>query len=144
MQFISGTITVLIIYYLYVLVRYYPDKIKSFFAFKGKKSEANSSLIQYEAGEATDDESPEDEYDELTAIEELVSSLQVLIREGSENITEAEDFKQEIAIVLRGATHLKSSPYRTSINELIQSECSKYGTFTLSEKEVDELWEETV
>lgn len=144
MQFFTGMGSILVIYYLYVLVRYYPDKLKGLFAGK-KGTEINPSFLQHNGSEPTADaQSSEEEYDEFKEIENLVSTLQDVIREGSENINEVGDFKKEIAVVLRRAYDLRESPYRPSINELIKSECSKYRTFTLSEREVDALWDETV
>lgn len=140
LQFFSGIGTIVIIYYLYVLVKYYPHKIKGIFASKNRKAEMNPSFMQTEDGHDPA-ETHDEEHDEFREIEELVSNLQELIREGSANITEVGDFQKEISLVLHQARDLRKSPYRPSINELIKSECSKYGTFALSEKEIDALWD---
>lgn len=145
MQFFTGMGSVLIIYYLFVLVRYYPDKLKNFFAPKSKKPEIQSSFFRDEQSKSSISvQGPEEEYDEFEEIENLVSTLQDIIKECSEDNCDIGYCKNEINVALDKVKHLRDSPYRTSINQLITSECEKYGTFMLSEKEVNALWDEKV
>jgi len=47
-------------------------------------------------------------------------------------------------MVLKEYPSVRYSPLRSSINELIVSECQKYGAVTLNEDEVELLWKEAV
>ena len=77
----------------------------------------------------------------MDEVEELVATLVKGIQNASEKEMVSAEFKQHLRMLLREKPSIKNSPYRSSINELIISECGKHGTFTLSEKEADALWE---
>ncbi|WP_343748170.1 hypothetical protein [Fluviicola sp.] len=137
-----GLITV--IYYLYVLIRYYPQKLKNLFAsrknenqemavvFSKDESDINTEIVEeiHEQGDT-----------EMDKVEALITSIVQLIKEASTDLNDPEQFKASIHSVLSKCDGLQHSLYRPSINELISTECSKYGTFRLSVEEVDVLWD---
>lgn len=147
-EFFTGICALVVLYYLYVAVKFYPDKLKTLFS--SRKETANTQNVFLEERPDQDDlqqsfeKTEVDQYDEMDDVEELVTSLIKGIQNTSEKKMVIGEFKQYLRMTLREKPVLKNSPYRSSINELIISECGKHGTFTLSEKEVDALWEDTV
>lgn len=141
-------------YYAYVMIRYYPEELKSILR-SGQKQRSeqmtvSDMFIQTAEGYSDDSEYATNEYDimenaeednEFMQVEELVTSITNTVEKASKNGMVKGEFKQMLRMVLREKPTVKDSPFRQSINDLIVSECSKYGTYTLSAKEVDVLWE---
>lgn len=143
-DFFAGVFAIVVLYYLYVLVKFYPHKLKTLFSSK-KGAIATQSVFLEESPDQDNNQSYEepasDQYDEMEDVEELVASLVKGIENASEQNMVPGEFKQHLRMILREKPSIKNSPYRSSINQLIISECGKHGTITLSEKEVDALWE---
>ncbi len=143
-QFFTGTFILAIIYYLYIVVRYYPEKLKDLFGGGKTNQTASSPFIADEellqpAEEATED--IPDAHSDLDDIEELITKLVSAIEQASTAQLDQTEFTWTLELILKERPALKTSPYRPSINELIVSECSKHGNYALSEKEVDKMWE---
>ena len=145
-EFFTGISLLAAIYYLYVAIKYYPEKLKGLFAGRRPIDKGTSPFLQNgEAETATNavpHEEPETGHSDLDDVEETVTELVALIQESSEKQEPADEFRKALGMALRRRPILKTSPYRPSINELVVSECGKHGTFALNEKEVDFLWEE--
>lgn len=146
-EFFTGIGTAAVLYYLYVAVKFYPDKLKTLFSSRKEITNTQSVFLEQSPDQAdlqSFEETEDDPYDEMDDVEELVTSLVNGIHEASEKKMVLGEFKQYLRMALREKPMLKESPYRSSINQLIISECSKNGMFTLSEKETDALWENVV
>ena len=145
-EFFAGIFLIAAIYYLYVVIKFYPEKLKGLFASKNLNATEQSPFVKYAENDVIeanrDEEQIESEHSDLDEVEDMVTELVTKIQSCSEKQMVDGEFKQALRLVLRGKPLLKTSPYRPSINELIVSECGKHGTFTLSEKEVDFLWDE--
>jgi hypothetical protein len=145
-DFFAGTFLLAAIYYLYVVIKFYPEKLKGLFAAKKPIAGEQSPFVKYADNDIIEaSRSPEEtetDRSDLDDVEDLVTELVTTIQGCSEKQMVGGEFKQALRMVLRGKPLLKTSPYRPSINELIVSECGKHGTFTPSEKEVDFLWDE--
>jgi hypothetical protein len=143
---------VLVIYYLFVGARYYSDDLKDLFAGKRKlKFKAAIPKERREEVFSISETSPiksssfeETMGDELAEVEHLIERLKAVIEDASGMKLIQQEFKQYLGMVLKEYPSVRYSPLRSSVNELIISECEKYGTITLSESEVDVLWKETV
>lgn len=143
-----GTVGVIVgIYYTYVLVRYYPDKLKRLVP-KTKETAVDRSIYVESEDYAAEPEMKvhgQQVIDhgnlEMDAVEALIAELVQVIKSSSEEKLQIDEFKQELQSTLHRGPVVKISAYRSSINELIKSECEKYGTFALNVKEIDVLWE---
>ncbi len=143
-DFFAGVVGIVIIYYLYVLVKFYPDKLKALFSSRKQQPQSQAVFLEEKLPEEYQSPASEDnsgDYDEMDEVEKLVASLVKGIQDASEKEMVSGEFKQHLRMILREKPLLKDSLYRSSINELIISECGKQGTFTLSEMEADALWE---
>jgi len=143
-EFFTGTFILAVIYYLYIVVRYYPEKMKNFFGGRQTSHSASLPFIADEPYEQQQDEAAEDTSDahsDLDDIEDLITKLVSAIEQASTGQLDQSEFTWTLELLLKERQTLKTSPYRPSINELIVSECAKYGTYMLSEKEVDKMWE---
>jgi len=144
-EFLTGVFLMVCIYYLYVVFRYYPEKLKALLGARKAPAVERAAFLAdpKEEGPEVPAEEPEAQtgHSDLDDVEELVNRLTETIASCSAKEIVAGEFKQALGMVLRSSPALRNSPYRPSINELVVSECGKHGTFTLSEQEVDWLWE---
>lgn len=145
----------LVIYYLYVAVWYYPEEIKKLLSGQrirqGAVADDERQLFRKEHAGHDDDDDGYDPLDEdhsesseFEDVEALVGNLTHAVEQASKKKLVVGEFKQSLKMAMRERPAVKTSPFRSSINELIVSECGKYGVFTLSEKEIDVLWDEVV
>nr|WP_121269878.1 hypothetical protein [Pedobacter schmidteae] len=110
------------IYYVFVILRYYPQEIKKIFSKK-------NTPVQ-------DDEYdfiPDDEFDR---VELLARKLTIGFARVSRGDILAHDMLQE---ELAPFNDIKSDVLRSGINEMVVSEMKKIGTVT-SEGEIDTMW----
>lgn len=152
----TGYLTVvtilLAIYYLYVGVRYFSSDLKTLFAERQKlkfkaslpgNNKADNLLISEESRlETSSFEETTD--DEFTEVEHLIERLKSVIADASRRKLIPQEFKQYLSMVLKEYPTIRYSPLRSSINELMISECEKYGAVALKEAEVELLWKEAV
>ncbi|HTM93561.1 MAG TPA: hypothetical protein VL095_14170 [Flavisolibacter sp.] len=139
----------LALYYCCVAIRYYSEELKDIISGKSKlnfrmllppkkqSEELGNLLSESRSFDQTRD-------DEFIEVEELIAKLKEVIVLASKKSYVIQEFKQFLRLVFREHPHIKESPFRSSINELVVSECEKHGTVALSEEEVDRLWLETV
>jgi hypothetical protein len=148
--FITMTI-LLAIYYLFVGIRYYAGDIKDLLSGKRKlnlktvlpfnsKGEYHSAAERNIHPSETSFEETTDK--EFTEVEHLIERLKALIADASRRKMIPQEFKQYLSLVLKEYPSVKNSSLRASVNELIVSECEKYGTVTLTEDEVDLMWKD--
>lgn len=150
-EYLTAVAVVLILYYLYIAVRYFQGDIKDLLAGKRKISFRTALAAPGESGEREimeEQETPgafEQATDnEFAEVEHLIERLKTAIADGSRRKLIAQEFKQYLGLVLKEYPSLCYSPLRSSINELIISECQKYGAVTLREEEAELLWKEAV
>ncbi|WP_373060040.1 hypothetical protein [Zunongwangia sp. H14] len=146
-DYLLAVAILLIIYYLFVGVRYFSSDIKALLAEKRKRTLKTSGFpqhgtLQNETSEnfpATTDAEADDEFAE---VEHLVEKVKTMIADALNQQLVKEEFRQYLRLVLKEFPSIKTSALRPSINELIVSECEKQGIAAFNEEEVDELWSE--
>jgi hypothetical protein len=150
-DYFIAVIILLTIYYLFVGIRYYSRDIKDLLSGKRKlnlkTALANNSKGEYPIRE--ENFHPSEAFEEttgkeLTQVEHLIERLKTLIADASRRKMISQEFKQYLSLVLKEYSTVKNSSLRASINELIVSECEKYGTVTLKKEEVDLLWKSSM
>ncbi|SDW51031.1 hypothetical protein SAMN05444410_103157 [Hydrobacter penzbergensis] len=150
-DYIIAVAILLAIYYLFVGMRYFSVEIKDLLSGK-RKLKLKAALPNNRAAYNPDDEQSQQEIggfenttdDEFTEVEHLIERLKDVITDASRRKMIPQEFKQYLSMVLKEYPSVRYSPLRSSVNELIISECQKYGTVTLNEEEVELLWKEAV
>ncbi|MDT0677035.1 hypothetical protein [Autumnicola musiva] len=135
----------LIIYYLFVGVRYFSSDLKDLLAGKRKPTLKTSGFTQHEPLQNDDSENisvttDEEANDEFTEVEHLIEKMKTVITDALDKQLVKEEFRQYLRLVLKEFPSVKTSALRPSVNELIVSECEKQGIVAFNEEEVDELW----
>lgn len=146
------TVAILLaIYYLFIGIRYYSGDIKDLLSgkrtlkFKGAVPATGSRYNQDDEQNPSAAVGFENTSDgEFTEVEHLIERLKSIIEDAFQRKLILQEFKQYVSSVLKEYPSVKYSPLRSSINELILSECEKYEGVTLTEGEVDLLWKDTV
>lgn len=152
-NYLVTVIILLAIYYLFVGIRFYAGDIKDLLSGKRKLSLKTAlpfnSKGEYplapegniHPSEASFEETADKEF---TEVEHLIERLKALIADASRRKMIPQEFKQYLSLVLKEYPSVKNSSLRASVNELIVSECEKYGTVTLTEDEVDLVWKDSM
>jgi len=152
-DYIIAVAITLTVYYVVIGLRYYLPELKHLFSGKWKLKFG----IQVAGTEPEEDDllmipshrDNEDYFfepkgdDEFREVEELISRLKDSIQNASKERAVLEEFKQSLRLLLTGYPTVKSSPFRSSVNEFIVSECDKYDFVTMAEEDVDQLWNKT-
>ncbi|UBM59585.1 hypothetical protein LAG90_02810 [Marinilongibacter aquaticus] len=140
----------LAIYYLFVGVRYFSGDLKDLLTGKRKLTLKTSPSpgfpehpplqnVTSENNPATPNEETDDEFAE---VEHLIEKVKAMIADALGKQLVKEEFRQYLRLVLKEFPSVKTSVLRSSVNELIVSECEKQGIGAFNEEEVDALWSE--
>lgn len=142
---------VLTTYYLFVGLRYFSVDIKNLISGKMQLKiweDLSHSRDEIESFRSSDENSTVENLvletstgNDFTEVEHLIERLKSVISDAASKKLILQEFKQYLYLLLQEYPGIKNSPYRTSINEFVASECEKYGAVTLSEDEVELLWE---
>lgn len=148
-DYIVAVAILLAVYYIFVGMRYFLADIKHIVSGKsnlnfrvGISSDTVRESIQ-PSEKKSNGENPAFETttdDDLAEVEHLIERLKSVIADASGKKLISKELKQYLHLVLQEYPNIKNSPFRTSINELVASECEKYSAVTLSEDEVEVLW----
>lgn len=140
----------LVIYYLFVGIKYYSEEIKDLFS--GKRRISFNPALPGRNKRQRDEEPEHKEQaiagfehttnDDFIVLERLIERLKKVINEAAGRKMILQEFKQYLTMILKDYPSVAGSHLRSSVNELIISECQKYGTVELNVKEVDMLWGE--
>ena len=141
-------------YYLFVGMRYYSADLRDLVS--GKRELKFRAVIPDDTDESESFQSSENNYnvvstalettsdDDFAEVEHLIERLKSVIEDASGKKLIPQELKQYLHLVLQEYPNIKNSPFRSSINELVASECEKYGAVKLSEDEVERLWKDAV
>ncbi|HQS22844.1 MAG: hypothetical protein B7Y11_01415 [Sphingobacteriia bacterium 24-36-13] len=152
-DYLIAVAILLAIYYLYVVVQYFSADIQEFFYRKRKvnfkaalsNDTDGGTILSAEESSGTEiDAFEETSDDEFAEVEHLIERLKGVIADASTKKLVPQEFKHYLHLVLKEYPSVQNSPLRSSVNELIVSECEKYSAVTLSEDEVDLLWKDAV
>lgn len=135
-------------YYLFVGIKYFSSEIKGLLSGNNKiqhsgLSEDPSSGKYFPVNENPEpsttafEQTSDDEFDQL---DQLIGRLKTIIEGASIRKASIQELKQYLHLVLQEYPGIKNSALRSSINELVASECEKYDAVRLSEEEVEMLW----
>lgn len=139
LQYFTAVLLILIPYYGYLFLRYYKSKKIGF------KTEKKASFHEEDFPE--DFENPEEQdfdaipEDLFTQAQELIEKLKALILRASNEGIEKTELLVNIKSELDDYPSLNIDAFRPAINELVIAECDRNSSVTLSEREVDGLWE---
>mgnify|MGYP000868614696 CR=1 FL=1 len=150
-DYVAAVVILLVVYYAYVGVRYFSGDLRALLTGKkklhfrrvpqGDDEEEDTSYITETTSTpispSTFEESSDSDFEE---VEHLIGRLKEVIADASGRELIPQEFSHYLRITLKEYPNIKNSPLRPSVNELIVSECEKYGTVTLSVEEVDRLW----
>jgi hypothetical protein len=151
-DYITAILIASFFYYLFVGLRHYSVEIRDLLSGKRnlkfnsflsrRDNQYNEDIEQSQQEEmAGFENTPDYEFDEM---EHLIERIKSVIADASRRKLIPMEFKQYLSMVLREYPSVRYSPIRPSVNELILSECHKYGTVTLNEDELDLLWKEAM
>lgn len=159
-NYLSTIVFLLLVYYSIVGWKFYPQEIKEWlsgkrrFSFRPASSiptvqddkELNSDVPPVQAELFASDKKYvpafEEEDDIVEKVKELTFSLKEAIAEAVENNYIKVEFFYSLQRLLKRYSFLKDSPALVPINNLIASECEKYGYIQLSAEERMMLWNE--
>jgi hypothetical protein len=152
-DYIIAVVLLLTAYYFFVGMRYFSADLKDLISGNRKlkfkatlpHDSSGENILSYE--EKYPEESPALETttdDNFSEVEQLIERLKSVIADTSGKKLIPQEFKQYLNQMFLEYPNIKNSPFRSSINELVASECEKYGAVTLSEDEVELLWKDVV
>jgi len=150
--YFEGVSTLLLIYYLYVGIRYYAADIKQLLSSAGKNGPGTKlpeQLVFNDAEHPSGDFPKEVSYeqslyrnDDIQEADKLISSLKKKITAASGAAYAPVKLLTELKAVFQEHPSLKNSPHRPAINELVVTECERTGVAELTEDEADQWWDD--
>lgn len=155
-NYIVVVILLLVIYYIIIGIRFYSHDLKNLLSgnqkFRLIHSSGLSKMQKDNNSVAHGNAQPEmfqtgnafaETNDEIILeIDHLIIRLKEAIANASGKKYIKQEFFLYLQLIIKEYPMLKNSQFQTVINELIISECAKYGSVTLSEEEVVALWNE--
>lgn len=151
-NYLMAVAITVIVYYVIIGLRYYSVELKDLLSGK-RKLRFSSQVAEF------DEDNPmtisschkSQDYsfertgdDEFAEVEALIARLKETIQHASTKKHAIQEFKHFLRLLLLEYPTVKTSLFRSSVNEFIVSECDKYGSLTLTEQEVELLWNEAV
>lgn len=137
----------IVVYYLYVLVRFYHKEIGDLLAGKKRRpaparKEASASPTSVDGGQASlfGTDRPDETPELFKVMEKVISDLKTLVGVAVADRWGAEELKDRIQEVLGKFGQLKKTPYQIAINNYIVRVCSSNFSLVLDEDELEGLW----
>lgn len=159
--YVSVSLLLLVVYYVVVGAKFYSNEIKALLSGKTKPSFRTASTTSLQDDEEPTTESaqvqselftPDENYTPmygeeasdttLEQVRELTHCIKDAIAEAVEKNHIKEEFILSLQLLLKKYSFLKGSPSLGALNNLIASECEKYGYIQLSAEERVLLWNE--
>lgn len=151
-NYIVVVVLLLASWYLFVGLRFYFDDIKEIVTGKRKLQfrrlgntnyqEPQSELNYLDFEITTSESEPAGSDTIFQEVDGLVKRLKNVITDSTQRKLIKQEFQDYMRSVLTAYPLLRDSPYRSSVDELIVSECEKQGSILLSQQEVEALWDE--
>lgn len=158
--YISTVLLMLVVYYIVIGAKFYSREIKGLLTGRTKLFfRSTSGVIRSQEDEEGDNSdqavqaeafapsvkiipSSNETDDTLERVRELTGSIREVIAEAAEKNFIKEEFFLSLQRLLKKYSFLKGSPSLAAINNLIASECEKWGYIQLSAEERVMLWNE--
>jgi hypothetical protein len=134
----------LFVYYGFVILKYYSFELQKFFQTKGKPSPRASEKYNETTIPAHTTPIEESADETMERVEQFISKVKSLISESFKIRESKNDFMENLKPILWEFGDLKDSAFHAALVELTVSECAKYGAITLSEMEVERVWNDEV
>jgi len=141
----------LAIYYTVIGIRFYSHELQHLWSrfrkpalnFAPDKDTAESEFLEMELEQYSSENTPEQPIiNPLQEVEQLSSQFQEAITQATSELFSKEAFIQLLRPILKLHPSLNEAPIKSTIQDLIISECEKNGTIVLSKEEINELWNE--
>lgn len=132
-------------WYLIIGMRFYFHDLQNLLARKRKSNLqlAHDKSYSITGSEFTTEQTEASDTNNLFhEVEKLTAKLKETIADASSKNYHREEFIFLLQLILKEYPHLKGSPFQVAINNLILSECEKYGSLHLSAEELVMLWKE--
>lgn len=135
-------------WYLFVGLRFYLSEIKEIATGKWKFQfrsylESPSNISDQESAETSSSPSNLTESDQtFQDVDHLVERLKNVVADAGQRKLVQQEFIDYLGLVLREYPSVKKSPFRSSVSELIVSECDKLESIHLTQQEAEALWNE--
>ncbi|MFV5692897.1 hypothetical protein ACM55K_12795 [Flavobacterium sp. LT1R49] len=154
-----GNYTVVVVlllasWYLFVGLRFYFAEIKGIVTgkrklqFRGARGEfdaASDPDLRYLDFEINTEESESAASDTIfQEVDGLVKQLKNVISDAIQRKLIKQEFEDDMRLALAAYPLLRDSPYRSSVDELIVTECERQGAVLLTQQEVRALWNEKI
>jgi hypothetical protein len=134
-------------WYLFVGVRFYFADLKDIATGKrkfqfGSFPQVKSKLDYREAPDGIPSSLSATETDQtFQDVEDLVEKLKNIVADALQRRLPKKEFLYYLSLVLHEFPTVKNSPFRSSICELVVSECDKLELIHVTQQEVDVLWD---
>ena len=144
-QYLCGILALTFIYYTWIVIRFYRQDLRA--RYSGKKN----TFLQPLESPATEHQLPDQVIADQTItatqngeknfdrIESLIGELKSQIHQKQGGTGET-GLLEKLRTVIHAYPDLKDSPFRTSINEMIISECQLVEISPPDETELQQLW----
>lgn len=138
-------------YYLFIGIKFYSDELKELLSGKRKlklkpamhiNSSGKNIFYHKENNDQQNASFKEITEEELEDGKHLIKRVKTIFADASQKEMALQELKKNLHLALKEYSSPGISSVRSSINELILSESQKYGLVTLTEDEVDLLWED--
>ena len=149
-SYFEAVIVLLVIYYLFIGIRFYATDIKQLFAPAGKRAADNrlpEQLVFKDAEKPVEGLPEEVIYgqenytdDDIQQADELISSIKKRITAANGKTYSPDTLLPQLKAIFQEHGSLKISPHRPAINEQVVTECERTGVAELTEDEVDQWW----
>lgn len=151
-NYIFVVVSLSIVWYLFVGLRYYFEDIKDLVSGKrklrfrglgGKSIPKSDSDFDYQKSDEILNTPVEFETVDpvFNEVEDLTARFKNAITNAAQKKLVKSEFEDHLRFILKEHPLLANSPLRPSINEFIVSECEKQESVLLTHQEVDALWD---
>lgn len=151
-SYLLTVITLLVLWYLFIGLRYYSSELKEIlqgrkkisFPLRGSRLKSNSlqPFRQDECSRTNLNEAFEESFATLDEVKELSVRLTAAVTESAELKRSNLEFKNYIRLILSDYPYVKISSLRSNVNILLALDSEKYPELLLTSSEADELWED--
>lgn len=135
--YIEAVIILIVLWYGYIISRYYSDRLKGFFRKIASGRGADKRTVDG-SGPFAEFKEP---FDALKDAEELYDKILMAFTESDAGGVSRTEFLNYISFILSDYPFVKQSSLRSKINFLTQQESLKYPGLELTSEDMERLWE---
>lgn len=154
-NYTTAVVLVLLSWYLFIGLRFYFVELKDILTGKQKflfrsignkgNPEIPSNLDCQESPDIISSQSYVEESDQtFQEIEILLKKMRNVVADAAQGKLLKQEFMDEVGLVLKEYPSIKKSSFRSSISEVIVSECDKLESIHLTQQEAEALWDEKI